>query len=796
MADSKSLASLQCPRPLSGGLKALLLLLLTDWALLRPALPRTLLWLLPTGPPLLRVWGVGLGRWGLLWLGLRWTTNRERADAKSWRSALRPLAAALGLALPGLASFRTLIGRDAPSSGGGVGPLYWGSRLDAFALSYAVALSALVLWQKLGNLWTLSDPMGSGSIMHRLLGFLGPELRRFPLVMFFLVLSCLGEMAIPFFTGHLTDWILQDEAAAIFNHNIVFMSILTLTRSENWARKLREWETWETSCKLGLHSGRVNTPKRLPYLQVLCPIKVLLSLSFLSSALLEFLGDGIYNYTMGRAHSNLQGQVFRAVLSQETDFFQQNQTGAITSRVSEDTATLSESLSEKLSLLLWYLFRGLCLLGFMMWGSLTLTLVTLIALPVLFFLPKELGKWHQSLAIQVQTSLAESSQVAVEALSAMPTVRSFANEEGEARRFAQELQKTQKLNQKEAMAYTFNMWTTNLLGLLLKVGILYIGGKMVIHGDVSRGDLVTFVLYQIQFTTAVEVLLSTFPTVQKAVGSSEKIFEYLERVPQCPSSGSLAPLSLHGIVEFQDVFFAYPSQPDVYVLQGVTFTLHPGKVTALVGPNGAGKSSVAALLQNLYQPSRGQVLLDGEPLFQYQHRYLHSQVAAVSQEPQMFGRSLYENIAYGLNRKPELEEVMEAAREAGAHSFISQLPQGYHTETGESGSQLSGGQRQAVALARALIRNPRVLILDDATSALDTDNQLWVEHLLYEAPRKLPQAVLLITQRLSSVQRADQILFLEEGVIQESGTHRQLMEQRGRYWTMVEGTGGSLAPQE
>ncbi|XP_074167178.1 antigen peptide transporter 1 [Sminthopsis crassicaudata] len=743
MADWKSLASLQCPRDPSGGLKALLLLLLTDWALLRPALPLTLLWLLPTGPPLLRVWGAGLGRWGLLWLGLRLTSKRERAGAKSWRSALGPLAAALGLALPGLASFRTLIGRDAPRSGGGVRPLYWGSRLDAFALSYAVALLALILWQKLGNLWTLSEPMGSGSIMHRLLGFVGPELRRFPLVMFFLVLSCLGEMAIPFFTGHLTDWILQDEAAAIFNHNVVFMSILTLI-----------------------------------------------------SALLEFLGDGIYNYTMGRAHSNLQGQVFRAVLCQETDFFQQNQTGAITSRVSEDTAMLSESLSEKLSLLLWYLFRGLCLLGFMMWGSLTLTLVTLIALPVLFFLPKELGKWHQSLAVQVQTSLAESSQVAVEALSAMPTVRSFANEEGEARRFAQELQKTHKLNQKEAMAYTFNMWTTNLLGLLLKVGILYIGGKMVIHGDVSRGDLVTFVLYQIQFTTAVEVLLSTFPSVQKAVGSSEKIFEYLERVPQCLSSGSLAPLSLHGIVEFQDVFFAYPSQPDVLVLQGVTFTLHPGKVTALVGPNGAGKSSVAALLQNLYQPTQGQVLLDGEPLPQYQHRYLHSQVAAVSQEPQMFGRSLYENIAYGLSQKPELEKVMEAAREAGAHSFISQLPQDYYTEIGESGSQLSGGQRQAVALARALIRNPPILILDDATSALDTDNQLWVEHLLYEVPRKLPQAVLLITQRLSSVERADQILFLEEGVIQESGTHRQLMEQQGRYWTMVEGTGGSLAPQE
>ncbi|XP_007483714.2 antigen peptide transporter 1 [Monodelphis domestica] len=723
-------------------LQALLLLLLMDWAL-HLMLPQILLMLLPTGPSLLRVWGAGLGRWGLLWLGLRWTTSWEGANSNRWRSELGLLAAALGLALPGLASFKALGGREVPKGGGETRLLHWGSRLDAFTLSYAAALPAVILWHKFGNLWVPGSPLGSGSITHRLLGFLGPELRRFPVVMFFLLLSCLGEMAIPFFTGHLTDWILQDEAVATFTSNIAFMSIFTI-----------------------------------------------------ASALLEFLGDGIYNHTMGQAHSNLQGQVFRAVLRQETDFFQQNQTGAITSRVTEDTAMLSESLRDRLSLLLWYFFRGLCLLGFMLWGSLTLTLVTLIALPVLFFLPKKLGKWQQALAEQVQSSLAESSQVAVEVLSAMPTVRSFANEEGEERRFSHQLQKTQKLNQKEALAYTFNMWATNLLGLLLKVGILYMGGKMVTHGNVSRGDLVTFVLYQIQFTTAVEVLLSTIPNVQKAVGSSEKIFEYLDRIPQCPSSGPLAPSTLNGCVEFQDVFFAYPSRPDVLVLQGITFTLHPGQVLALVGPNGAGKSSVAALLQNLYQPTRGQLLLDGEPLTQYQHRYLHSQVVAVSQEPQLFGRSICENIAYGLDQKPELMEIMEAAQKAGAHSFISQLPQGYYTDIGESGSQLSGGQRQAVALARALIRNPRVLILDDATSALDTDNQLWVEQLLYEDPRRNSQAVLLITQRLSSVEKADHILFLEEGVIQESGTHRHLMEKRGRYWTMVETTGGNSAPQE
>ncbi|XP_036624625.1 antigen peptide transporter 1-like [Trichosurus vulpecula] len=741
MAGSGSPGSLQSSLIPSGGLCAPLLLVLMDWALLRPALPQLLLFLLPTGPPLLRLWVVGLGRWGTLWLGVHWTTNR--VGAKSWRTTLGPLTAALGLALPGLASLRALGGRQAPRGAGGAGLLHWGSRLDAFALSYAVALPALVLWQKLGNLWVPGSSTGSGSILHRLLGFLGPELRRFPLVMFFILLSCVGQMAIPFFTGRLTDWILQDEATAIFTRNITFMSILMI-----------------------------------------------------ASAFLEFSGNGIYNYTMGRARSNLQEHVFQAVLSQEADFFQQNQTGVITSRVSEDTAMLSESLRATLSLLLWHLFQGLCLLALMFWESPTLTLVTLIALPILFFVPKELGKWQQSLVVQVHTSLAESSQVAMEALSAMPTVRSFANEEGEARKFAHQLQKTQKLNQKLALTYTFNIWTTNFLGLLLKVGILYLGGKMVTHKDMNRGDLVTFVLYQIQFTAAVEVFLTIIPSIQKAMGSSEKIFEYLDRIPQCPSSGPLAPPTLHGLVEFQDVFFAYPSQPDVLVLQGVTFTLYPGKVTALVGPNGAGKSSVAALLQNLYQPTRGQLLLDGKPLPQYQHRYLHSQVAAVSQEPQLFGRNLYENIAYGLGWKPELEEIMKAAREAGAHSFISQLPQGYYTEIGESGSQLSGGQRQAVALARALIRNPRVLILDDATSALDTDNQLWVEQLVYEAPRRASQAVLLITQRLSSVERADHILVLEEGIIQESGTHRQLMEQGGRYWTMVEATDGNSAPQE
>ncbi|XP_045691476.1 antigen peptide transporter 1 isoform X1 [Phyllostomus hastatus] len=724
------------------------LLLLADWVLLRPALPRVSSLLVPAALPLLRVWVVGLSRWAGLWLGARGVlgatagTKSESGGVQGWLPSLEPLAAALGLALPGLALFRELSSwrgaRDADSTG----LLHWGSRLDVFALSYAAALPAAALWHKLRSLWVRGCRGSSGDSVRRLLGCLGSEIRRLPPFLVLLILSCLGEMAIPFFTGRLTDWILQDKTAAAFTRNIILMSILTI-----------------------------------------------------ASAVLEFVGDGIYNSTMGHVHSRLQGEVFGAVLRQETEFFQQNQTGAITSRITEDTSTLSESLSEKLSLLLWYLVRGLCLLGLMLWGSLSLTVVTLVALPLLFLLPKKLGKWYQVLAAQVQESLAKSSQVAIEVLSAMPTVRSFANEEGEAQKFRQKQQEMKALNQKEALAYAVNLWTTSISGMLLKVVILYIGGQLVTSGVVSSGNLVTFVLYQMQFTTAVEVLLSTYPSVLKAVGSSEKIFEYMDRIPCYPASGVLTPANLEGLVQFQDVSFAYPNRPDVPVLQGLTFTLRPGEVTALVGPNGSGKSTVAALLQNLYQPTEGKLLLDGKPLPQYEHHYLHRQVAAVGQEPVLFGRSFQENIAYGLIQKPTMEEVIAAAVESRAHSFISELPQGYSTEVGEAGSQLSGGQRQAVALARALIRKPRVLILDDATSALDANNQLWVEQLLYQSPERCSRSVLLITQCLSLVEQADHILFLEGGTICEAGKHQQLMKNRKHYSMMVQAPGGLGAPE-
>nr|AAI01855.1 Transporter 1, ATP-binding cassette, sub-family B (MDR/TAP) [Rattus norvegicus]CAA71284.1 Tap1 protein [Rattus norvegicus] len=710
---------------------AALLLLLVDWLLLRSVLPGIFSLLVPE-VPLLRVWAVGLSRWAILGLGVRGVLG-VTAGARGWLAALQPLVAALGLALPGLASFRKLAAWGALREGDNAGLLHWNSRLDAFVLSYVAALPAAALWHKLGSFWAPSGHKGAGDMLCRMLGFLDSKKGRLHLVLVLLILSCLGEMAIPFFTGRITDWILQDKTAPSFARNMWLMCILTI-----------------------------------------------------ASTALEFAGDGIYNITMGHMHSRVHGEVFRAVLHQETGFFLKNPTGSITSRVTEDTSNVCESISDKLNLFLWYLGRGLCLLAFMIWGSFYLTVVTLLSLPLLFLLPRRLGKVYQSLAVKVQESLAKSTQVALEALSAMPTVRSFANEEGEAQKFRQKLEEMKPLNKKEALAYVTEVWTMSVSGMLLKVGILYLGGQLVVRGAVSSGNLVSFVLYQLQFTRAVEVLLSIYPSMQKSVGASEKIFEYLDRTPCSPLSGSLAPLNMKGLVKFQDVSFAYPNHPNVQVLQGLTFTLYPGKVTSLVGPNGSGKSTVAALLQNLYQPTGGKVLLDGEPLVQYDHHYLHTQVAAVGQEPLLFGRSFRENIAYGLTRTPTMEEITAVAMESGAHDFISGFPQGYDTEVGETGNQLSGGQRQAVALARALIRKPRLLILDDATSALDAGNQLRVQRLLYESPEWASRTVLLITQQLSLAERAHHILFLKEGSVCEQGTHLQLMERGGCYRSMVE----------
>ncbi|KAM6967839.1 antigen peptide transporter 1 [Aplochiton taeniatus] len=599
--------------------------------------------------------------------------------------------------------------------------------------SYGVAVVALLYWNRyVPSLSTSHTPekvqKKNGASLTRLLSYMKPFSKRFAMVLSLVVISSLGEMAIPHYTGKMTDWIMNEDAPEAFSQAIIVMTVITI-----------------------------------------------------SSAVCEFVCDLMYNVTMSRIHTSFQGLVFRAVLKQEIAFFDNTQTGQIVSRITTDTNKMSESLSEELSLLMWYSARVFFLFIFMINLTWKLSLFTLMGLPIIWVIPKFSGHFYQTISAKVQESLAKANHVATETFSSMKTVRSFANEEGETERYRLRLEDTYALNKKEAAAYAASTWTNSMSTLALKVSILFYGGVLVTGDTVSNGDLVSFVLYELQFSSAIQALISYYPEVRKAIGASEKIFEYLDRKPQVPQKGTLAPETLKGHVQLKNVTFAYPTKKDTVVIKDLSLEIKPGKITALVGQCGSGKTTVVSLLERFYQPQAGEILLDGEPLDNYQDRYLHEKISVVGQEPVLFARSVKENIKYGCEDASD-EEMYEAAKRANAHKFIFELPHGYETDAGQKGGQVSGGQKQRIAIARALLRKPQILVLDSVTSCLDTECEYLV---LQELLNDRTCSVLLIAQKMSAVEKAHHIVVLKDGMVHEEGCHEELIKKGGLYAELV-----------
>ncbi|XP_041963492.1 antigen peptide transporter 1 [Alosa sapidissima] len=628
---------------------------------------------------------------------------------------------------PAYITFLWTIGRSA------VERLWGWHSWEALLQSYVVIAVSLLFWIRyMPNILskeTQKPTKKNGASLQRLLGYMRPHALRFTAVMTLVIVSSLGEMAIPHYTGKMTDWIMNEDEPEAFSHAITVMSVITIM-----------------------------------------------------SALCEFVCDLIYNVTMSKIHTFIQGLVFQSVLKQEIAFFDKSTTGEIVSRITTDTNTMSESLSEKLSLLMWYFWRVIFLFGFMLNLSWKLSLFTAMGLPIIWVIPEISGKFYQKLSKDVQASLAKANEVAMETFSSMKTVRSFANEDGETERYQKRLEETYSLNKKEAAAYAVSTWTNSMSSLALKVSILYYGGRLVTGDDVSSGDLVSFVLYELQFSSAVEVLMNYYPHVKKAIGASEKIFQYVDRTPEIPPDGTLAPQKLHGHVQFQNVTFSYPKRPAI--LKGLSLELKPGQMTAVVGPSGGGKSSCVNLLERFYQPEQGCILLDGEPLQSYKDEYLHQKISVVSQEPKLFARSLKENIKYGIEDASD-EDMIQAAKSAYVHEDIMKMQNGYNTDAGSKGDMVSGGQKQRIAIARALVRKPKILVLDDATSSLDTRSEEGVHKALAKMRKELQCSVLLIAHRLSAVERADHIVFLQDGKVQEEGSHDQLVQRGGLYAEFV-----------
>nr|QUF59444.1 ATP-binding cassette transporter Abcb9 [Brachionus angularis] len=503
-----------------------------------------------------------------------------------------------------------------------------------------------------------------------------------------------------------------------------------------------------------------------------------------ASGMLGGLRTCLFSVAVSRLNIRLRKLVFKALIEQDISFFDKVKTGDMLSRLSADTTTMSDLISQNLNGFLWNLVKTIGTLAFILKLSWQLSLTCFIGAPIVFSVGKFYGEYYKKLSVKVQKCMAESNDVAEQTLSTIRTVRSFANEDGEFLSYSLKLKDMLKYKIRQALLFTTYDWAVKIAELSMTVSMLAYGAHLVTTGQISSGDFISFVIFQLTLGACLEGLTSVYTGLMSAAGASEKIFEYLDIKPKLQITRNYEPDFIQGAIEFKNISFTYPTRLETAVLKNVSFTVRPGQIIALVGPSGSGKSSCISLLERFYKPDKGEILIDGIPIMDYNHKYIHRVIALVGQEPVLYAKKIKENISYGLDLEECSDDRIEnAAKMANAHGFIMETPEQYETECGERGTQLSGGQKQRLAIARALIRNPRILLLDEATSALDAESEYLVQQAIHRNLKG--HTVVIVAHRLSTIENADNIIVLDHGQIVEQGNHAELLKQNGLYAHLV-----------
>ncbi len=484
-----------------------------------------------------------------------------------------------------------------------------------------------------------------------------------------------------------------------------------------------------------------------------------------------------------RVIMRLRERLYRTILDQEVAFFDTRRTGELTSRLSSDTAVIMGAVSVNVSMALRNGAQAGGALVLLIYTSPLLTGIMLLVVPPVAIGAVIYGRKVRKLARDVQDALAEAAEVAEESIAGLRTVRSFTAESKEALRYGKAIGRSFQAARRRILAGGTFMAAASFFAYSAAVLVFWYGGHMVADGRMSVGALTSFLIYTLIVAFAMGGLADLWADFMRAAGASERVFELLDRVPLIPPSGGTIPETVEGKLSLEGVHFAYPTRPDLPVLNGLDLVLKPGEVVAVVGPSGAGKSTVAALIARFYDPNQGVIRLDGADIRELDPTWLRKQVGMVAQEPVLFSTTIEENIRYGRPDASEVE-IQTAARDANAAEFIVRFPEGYSTMVGERGIQLSGGQKQRVAIARAVLKDPRILILDEATSALDAES----EHLVQQALEKLMKGrtTLIIAHRLSTVMQADRVVVLDGGRVAQVGPHAELIREDGIYRRLIE----------
>ncbi len=509
---------------------------------------------------------------------------------------------------------------------------------------------------------------------------------------------------------------------------------------------------------------------------------LILPLALLAVAVLKALFSYGQTYLMAyvgnRVVADIRQELFRHLVRLPVDFHDANTSGRLVSRVVNDVGLMASAASSVVKDIFQNALTFLAMVGVIVYQNWKLAGVSAIVIPLSTMTMVRVGQRLRKLATTGQEKMGDLSSALQETLAGIRMVKAFGREEAEAERFGKTNREFLSTTLKSNQVWSIGSSHMEIIGVIGVVAIVWYGGYLVIHDVMTPGSFFSFMAAMFMAYTPIRKLSGSNNLIQQALAAAERVYDVLDLpTEESQARGTVTLTGINQTIEFKGVSLRYENHT-VPALTDIDLSIRSGEVVAFVGSSGSGKTTLVSLLPRFYEPTEGQILIDGTPLTSYDLKSLRAQIGTVSQEVVLFDDTVRNNIAFGRTGASQ-SHIEQAAKGAYAHDFILRLPEGYDTIIGERGVKLSGGERQRLAIARAILRDPPMLILDEATSALDTESERIVQLALANLMKN--RTTLVVAHRLSTIQNADRIIVLDNGSIAEMGSHEELLRQGGVY---------------